>query len=121
MTTPTPRKRGRPAKPHTTHSPVEDVVVDAPTEDVVVDALTEDIVLYRIEMNIGGTIITNEGLTMLEALKGLQRPTKIITKGTIKVFHGDNSKELFFMPLRMKRMFYPLAQTTMAKMLAMNI
>lgn len=112
MTTPTPRKRGRPAKPQTTHSPVEDVVVDAPTEDIV---------LYRIEMNIGGMIITNEGLTMLEALKGLQRPTKIITKGTIKVFHGDNSKELFFMPIQLKRMFYPLAQTTMAKMLAMNI
>lgn len=76
---------------------------------------------YVIELSIGGTTISSAGETMLEALQSLKKPTKVVTKGTIKVFHGANHKELFFMPVQMKRMFYPLAQATIAKMLAMNI
>lgn len=103
METPTPKKkRGRPAKAKPTPP-------------------TEPNGNYVIEVFLAGTTIKNSGDTMLEALKGLERPTKIITKGTVKVFHGDNTKELFFMPLQLKRMFYPLAQVTIAKMLAMNI
>ena len=105
MTTTPPKKRGRPAK-------VKPVAPTTPTESKG---------NYVIEVCLLGTTITNSGDTMLEALKGLERPTKIITKGTVKVFHGDNSKELFFMPLQLKRMFYPLAQVTIAKMLAMNL
>ena len=107
MTT-TPKKRGRPAK-----NPIEPVSPATPTEDRVAP--------YVIELRIGGALITNSGTTMLEALEGLQKPTKIITKATVKVFHGDQSKELFMMPLQLKRMFYPLAKVTQAKILAMNI
>lgn len=76
---------------------------------------------YRIELRIGDSVVESEAPSMLEALQKLEKPTKIITKGTIKVFHGDNNRELFFMPVQMKRLFYPLAQVTVAKMLAMNL
>lgn len=97
------KKRGRPAK----------VPVSEPA------AAHKSV--YTIELSIGGTTIVNSGTTMLEALEGLEKPSKIVTKGTIKVFHGTKEKELFFMPIQMKRVFYPLARVTIAKMLAMNL
>lgn len=101
MTTATPRKK---------RSPV------ASTEDVVVS--TDE---YTLELNIGSESFTSSAPTVLEALQALPRPEKIITKGTVTIRHGDNVKELFFMPLQMKRLFYPLAQVTIAKMFGMNM
>ncbi len=76
---------------------------------------------YTLELIIGNTVTTSTAPTALEALKNLERPQKIITKGLLVVHHNGKTKELFMMPVQMKRMFYPLAQVTNAKMLAMNI
>lgn len=94
MPTP-PKKRGRPPKP------------------------TES--LYTIELILGDDVFTSTGVTALEALQNLERPLKIVTKGLVVVHHGEKTKELFFMPLQLKRLFFPLGQKATAKMLGMNI
>lgn len=115
MNTTPPKKRGRPEKP--VKKDVEELEPVAPTEDVVVVTNTD----YTLELSIGGELFTSTAPTPLEALKNLDHPVKMITKGTITVRHGDRTKELFFMPIRMKRMFYPLALVANAKMLGMNM
>lgn len=109
-----PKKRGRPAKPQTANHKEPDVI--APTEDVVVTDPG-----FVLELSIGGELFKSSAPTVLEALENLERPQKIITKGTITVRHGSRKKELFFMPMAMKRIFYPLARVPMAKMLGMNM
>lgn len=111
--------RGRPAKPQTANRLTHDENIIEPIPDA------EDVVVtdpgFILELSIGGELFKSSAPTVLEALENLERPQKIITKGTITVRHGSRKKELFFMPMAMKRIFYPLARVPMAKMLGMNM
>lgn len=89
--------------------------------EVVVPPVIEPVIEYSIEVTLGNTTISNSAETMYEALKGLPRPEKIMNKGFITVRHGDKVKNLHFMPAAMKRIFYPIAYSVNAKMLAMNL
>lgn len=111
MSTLTPKKRGRPAKQTTNFSMPQKILKSSA---VIVSE-------YTIELNLNGTVTSSTGPTALQALQGLERPLKIVTKGIVTVRHGEKVKQLFFMPPALKRMFYPLAQITYAKMLGMNI
>lgn len=77
---------------------------------------------YKIEVQfVGQEPFSAEGDTMQEALETLQVPTKIMSKGFIRVERDGLKKELFFMPTQMKRMFYPIAADVNAKILEMNL
>ena len=61
------------------------------------------------------------GETILEALKSIQRPDKITTKGTILVVDGENRFERVLTVPQAKRLFYPLAQAFLSKGLALGL
>lgn len=110
MDAPQKKKRGRPSKKTISVSDTTVRNTDVPSA-----------VMYTLELFVADEVFTSSALTTLDALKKLPRPRKIVTKGLLVVHHGNNSKELFYMPMQLKRLYFPLAQKVIAKMLAMNI
>ena len=72
---------------------------------------------FSISLTVGGETIKSSGVTMLEAVNALKVPLKIVTKGTLKATHGDKEVELFYPPIRIKRLLYPIARNITAKRL----
>lgn len=109
------KKRGRPKK----------VVVEtqAPevTSEMEPEALPVYTPVYTITLNMNGEISEGTGTSMLEALQNLPRPDKITIKSTIKVDCDGKSKELYFVPSKLKKVFYPMAQYITAKTFAMAL
>lgn len=112
------KKRGRPKK----------VVVETPTPtptqattEVKPEALPVYTPVYTITLNMNGEISEGTGTSMLEALQNLPRPDKITIKSTIKVDCDGKSKELYFVPSKLKKVFYPMAQYITAKTFAMAL
>lgn len=83
-------------------------------------ALTE---LFHIELNLGGNVTHGEGATALAALQALPKPAKIMNKATMTISYGDKKTERFFLPPRLKRLFYSseTMQAIQAKQLAMGL
>lgn len=70
---------------------------------------------YRISLTLNGTTLTGEGTTALEALQQIKRPVKIVTKGKLTITNGETEREVMLMPVNLKRLFYPSAQSFLAK------
>jgi hypothetical protein len=74
-----------------------------------------------LKLKLGVNEISSEGDTALEALTSMERPTKIFTKGLLTVRQGERSRELPLTLVRVKRLFYPLAQRYIAKQLIFGL
>lgn len=72
-------------------------------------------------VTINGKSYTGKGNTVLEALRSIPKPAKIMAKGTVKVSDGDKSNEIQLTTVRMKRLFYPIAQPFLAKVFSYNL
>jgi len=73
---------------------------------------------FEISLRLGDNTFTGTGVTMLEALENLEKPTKIFLKGILNMTHGEKkSKELVLTIPRIKRLFYPIARFHQAKQL----
>jgi hypothetical protein len=60
---------------------------------------------------------TSSGETMMDALKTLPVPVKVVSKGLVKITNGGRKLEEVWMPVRLKRLFRPLARIVVAKQL----
>lgn len=75
--------------------------------------------MYTVTLTLGKDSFIEEGETILEALRAMQKPQKIIGKGTLEVTDGTKSTgQLSYNVPRLKRLFYPMYQPYAAKGLA---
>lgn len=65
---------------------------------------------FEIKVRLGKEEIVSSGATLLEAIRGLHKPVKITTKTFVVVTSGDRHFKTMLMPVRAKRLFYPVAQ-----------
>src|SRR3990172_1883548 len=73
---------------------------------------------YVVSLDFGGDrYYMGVGSTLLDALKAVPVPVKIVSKGLLKVTDGKIKFEQMWQPVKIKRLFRPLAQTVQAKML----
>lgn len=72
---------------------------------------------YQISLALGDETFKGSGNTMLEALRSITPPVKVTTKGVIKATSGAKKMEATLVVPKVKRLFYPLAQTILAKQL----
>jgi hypothetical protein len=70
---------------------------------------------YTFTLVHGAESFVGTGETALGALQNLKKPLKIITKGFITISNGRSERKLMFMPVQLKRMFYPSAQPFLAR------
>lgn len=76
---------------------------------------TPEAPIYEITIQLGNEIYKGQGATAYEALKSIQKPTKITTKAIVSMTDGEKSMQKFFTAFNSKRLFYPLAQFTQAR------
>ena len=73
---------------------------------------------YVVSLDFGGDRdYMGVGSTLLDALKAVPVPVKIVSKGLLKVTDGVKKFEQMWQPVKIKRLFMPLSQTIQAKML----
>lgn len=70
---------------------------------------------YKLVVSLGGVEIKSTGDTAFEAVSKLEKPVKITTKGTVTMTYGKQKAEVLYTIPRLKRMFYPIARTVVAK------
>jgi len=65
---------------------------------------------YRVVLTLSGDPkeYIGEGLSMEEAMKNLERPTKFMAKAWIKATDGERKAELWMMPIALKRFMRPV-------------
>lgn len=71
--------------------------------------------MYTISVKTSGEEVTASGETVLDALKSLQKPRKIVGKTFISVSDGEKKYETMWFPVRAKRIFYKIAQPLLAE------
>lgn len=76
---------------------------------------------YSITLNLAGQISEGKGTSMFEALRNLQKPVKITTKATLRIEHDGKSKEVYYTPNKLKRVFYPASHQILAKTFALAL
>jgi len=72
---------------------------------------------FTVSLSLGDKIYTGYGENTLSALRSIVPPIKIFTKGTITVTDGQKQMKQTWMPVKLKRLFYPLSQPVLAKQL----
>ncbi len=75
--------------------------------------------VYKLTLQLGDTTYESTGATILEALRGLKRPDKIMAKSVLTLERGGFKSQQMFLPTRLKRLFYssPIMQEIQAKQL----
>jgi hypothetical protein len=76
---------------------------------------------FRISLKLGNEVYESSGETPLEALEKLPHPGKIFIKGILTLEGNGNKQEFPMAPVRVKRLFYPLARKYMAKQFALLV
>lgn len=69
-------------------------IIEEPTRD------------YKLSLQIGKETFASDGVTMLEALQGLQKPEKLMAKSILTISVGKDKRDLYLTPARAKRLFY---------------
>src|SRR3990167_1351433 len=72
---------------------------------------------YHISIFVNGVTLEGSGSTVLDALRKIQAPLKITTKGQLRMTDGQKKVEMTLLPIRIKRLFYPNSQPIIAKQL----
>lgn len=104
------KKRGRPAK-----TQLNGMGRPKKEESVTPEQTPVEKTHYVIDITIGDTTLHGEGATAHEALAAVQRPSKITTKVFLSISDGTKRKDIMFMPLKAKRLFFPQAQYVQAR------
>ena len=73
---------------------------------------------YFISLTFGDKVYEGSGVTLLDALKAVPVPVKIVSKGLLKVVCGEKKFEQSWQPVRLKKLFRPLSQAVQAKQLS---
>jgi hypothetical protein len=77
---------------------------------------------FSISLKLGDKTYTSHGNTALDALISLPRPEKITGKGFLTITDGEKKKDMLFMPVRLKRLFYsPTFQAIQVKNLIIGM
>ncbi len=74
---------------------------------------------YSLNLSLGDKTYKGKGETMLEALKDLKMPVKIMSKAILTISDGERSYGLDYLPLKTKRLFWKNAQPILAKQFMM--
>ncbi len=91
-------------------------------EETVDTTATPETVPYIIKFTLAGVAYDGEGATPLEALRSLATPTKIFGKGVLTISHGERTKTLLLMPMKVRRLFWTgRTQEVSAKILGMGL
>lgn len=72
---------------------------------------------YKIHLQLGTDVYESEGVSMLDALRNLKKPDKIMAKAILTVTHDGKRAQQMFFPQRLKRLFFPAFQHIHAKIL----
>ena len=72
---------------------------------------------YFISLTFGDKVFEGSGDTVLSALQSMPVPVKIVSKGLLKITDGVKKFEQMWQPVKIKRLFYPLAQSVLSKQL----
>lgn len=70
---------------------------------------------YVISLTLGDNTLEGRGDSVYEALSSIKKPLKIVGKTFLIVTNGDKKATQMLMPVRAKRLFYPMAQLMLAK------
>lgn len=63
---------------------------------------------FIITVTINDSVYQGTGATALEALQSVPAPTNdLITTGSVRIEHGDKSKEMLFPSMQLKRLLNP--------------
>jgi len=73
---------------------------------------------YRISLALGGQTYVGEGVTLLDALTNLERPSKLMGKAVLRVTNGERTIEQLLLPYRLKMFLRPNAIKYQAKNLS---
>lgn len=71
--------------------------------------------IFEIAVTIAGKAFLGSGSTPIAALANLQRPPKVVSKGMVEIRYGALKKEMLYSIPQIKRLYYPLARTVIAK------
>lgn len=110
------KPRGRPKKVKKQRKLLPETPVKISVEDTDISLIKEPRI-YFISLTFGDKVYEGSGTTLLDALKAVPVPVKIVSKGLLKVTDGEKKFEQMWVPVRIKRLFRPLSQATQAKML----
>jgi hypothetical protein len=72
---------------------------------------------YLFSLSLGNEDYIGRGYTLLDALKAVPVPVKIVSKGLLRITSGAKKFEQMWQPSRIKRIFQPLSQLVQVKML----
>lgn len=70
---------------------------------------------YSISVTLGTNTIEGCGETLEKALASLPAKVKIVSKGIVSVEHDGKRIEEMYQPVRIKRLFFPMARHVVAK------
>jgi hypothetical protein len=70
---------------------------------------------FFIELQLGNESYSSQGKDAQEAIDKLNLPRKIAVKGILTLRKGAKVKTFAMPPIKLKRMFYPLARFYLAK------
>ena len=71
--------------------------------------------LFSLSLSLGDKKYKSKGATMLEALKTLEMPEKIMSKAILTISDGELSYDIDFQPVKTKRLYWKNAQPIIAK------
>jgi len=73
---------------------------------------------FNVELYFGNKTYESSGDTIEAALRTLQKPQKILSKGVLTIKSGDRLFTRLYMPVQLRRLFYPLSLPIQAKQLS---
>ena len=61
--------------------------------------------MYTAELKMGDKVISGEGETLTEAISKLEKPSKIMAKGSLTISDGEKKNTIVMFPARLRRLF----------------
>jgi hypothetical protein len=71
--------------------------------------------LYKLKITLENDVLKGEGDTALQALRSIEEPLKVFTKGQIKMSYKGKIMEQTWNPIKVRRLFMKISQPILAK------
>lgn len=71
--------------------------------------------MYNLSITLGDNVLKGKGETVLLALKSIEPPVKIFTKGYIKLKYDGKEMQQTWTPAKIRNLFRKLPQPILAK------
>ncbi len=82
---------------------------------------TPEPALYELTVQVGDKQYFSKGKTIAEALRNIERPQKITTKGFLFLKYGDKKFERAFRPQDLRRFLWPVSAVINAKVISIAL